>query len=126
MINPTGKGVRSDPQGDGHFTAPRGWRCHTGVDFVCTPGQQVYAPITGHARRLVRPYSNDDRFSGLEITSDLFIVHVLYIEPFRGLLGKGVKAGDVIGHAQNIVEKYGGSMCPHVHVNVYLNIEKFL
>ena len=43
----------------------------------------------------------------------------MYIQPLAALLpGTPVKAGDLIGHSQDISKKYGAPMKPHVHVEV--------
>ena len=120
MISPTGQGVRSDRMGDGHFGASRdgGKRSHNGTDFICTPGQQVAAPIDGVIVRAARPYADDANYSGVVIENGQMSIKMFYLEPDLDLMGSLVNQGDPIGRAQDIAAKYGGGMTPHVHLQV--------
>lgn len=125
LYNPTGKRVRSDSAGDGHYAARRSKGNtvyeHKGVDFECEPGQLVYSPVDGVVVRVAYPYANDDNYMGLVIETRWCKVKMFYFEPF-GLLNGGspINQGDDIGIAQDISKRYPGSgMTPHVHLEIY-------
>ena len=132
LCNPTGKGIRSDKQGDGHFGASRGNRTHQGLDFLCEPGQIVRAAISGKLSRS-RPYHNDTEYVGCGIWGKKYMVKMWYFTPYEDLIHDQVKAGQEIGLAQDISQKYGGSMLPHIHLGLWslepttlLNPEKYI
>jgi len=115
LINPTGKGIRSDSAGDGHWQARRGSRLHKGIDLLCTPGQDIVAPIKGFIIRVAFPYADDISWKGIVIAGDWCRIKMYYLEPFVGI-GKEVYCGESIGKAQNISLRYGGDMRPHIHL----------
>lgn len=125
--------IRMDSAGSGRFGSSRsgGTRKHAGVDLLVTKGQPVFAPLNGTITRQAYPYANDRKFTGLHLTtSDGFKVKIFYMQPLPGIIGKAVKAGDQIGTAQDISEKYSSRMKPHIHVEIYkgttlLNPEEF-
>jgi len=117
VLSPTGLKIRGeDKWGSGAFKAPRGDHVHRGVDFVCVPGQSVAAPIEGVIRREARPYVTGE-FSGVLIESPVCDVKLFYLKPDPTLIGRHVKKGQVIGHAQDISQKYPG-ITPHVHLEI--------
>ena len=116
VYNPTGKGIRMDAGGDGHHGAPRGDRWHDGIDFECAPGQGIYMPVTGRVKRLSRPYADDPNYSGLMLYNDQIEIKLWYFSP-SVRIGREYLAGDIIGIAQNIGNKYPG-VTPHVHLRV--------
>ena len=119
MLNPTGLNIRgTDKWGNGAFKAPRGDHIHHGLDFICLPGQEVYAPITGHVKREARPYASGD-FSGVLITSPRMDIKMFYFELDKSLIGTEVQRGQVIGNAQDIGRRYPG-ITPHVHLEIVL------
>lgn len=132
IMNPTGKGVRSDAGGDGRFGAsrirrnrqkyPSGKGPHEGVDLLSDPGQEIIAPVSGKLRS-ARPGTVP--FGGVEISSGDGDVKVkmFYLKPDERLLGKAVKAGDVIRIAQDLHipgSHYGSTVQNHIHVEVRL------
>jgi hypothetical protein len=117
VINPTGKGIRNDEAGLGHHGAPRGKRKHNGTDFMCTPGQNVFSPISGKVERLSRPYADDSDYSGIVIGNEKMTVQLFYLDPSIGV-GAEVDMGDIIGIAQDISKKHGGGMKPHIHLRI--------
>ena len=132
LCNPTGKGIRSDSGGDGHFGASRGDRKHNGLDFLCEPGQVVRATISGKLTRS-RPYYNDVEYVGCGIWGKKYMVKMWYFVPYEDLILDEVKAGQEIGIAQDISKKYGGGMLPHLHLGLWslepttlLNPEKYI
>ncbi len=125
FINPTGKPVRIDQAGSGMFKASRGERLHKGVDFMCTPGQIVVSPINGRVIRIAYPYADDRSWRGVLIGDSNFQVKMFYVDPYPHIIGRVVLAGDNIGMAQNISERYGGQgMEPHVHCQLALRPER--
>jgi len=118
MISPTGKGIReTDDWGSGRFGAPRGnGNLHNGVDFICTPGQSVFSPISGVVVREAKPYPNSD-YSGVLLHNDNIDMVLFYLIPDANLIGGWCVKGAVIGVAQDISEKYP-DMIPHVHLKV--------
>ena len=132
MISPTGRGVRqADKWGMGLYGASRGkgMRTHKGADYVCEPGQNVVAPITGTIAREARPYGDPEwlhRYSGLVIFNQYVSVKMFYLEPMRQLIGKRVRMGEVIGIAQKISDKYP-DMIDHIHLEIEsVNPELFM
>lgn len=115
FINPTGKGIRNDSKGLGHHGAPRGHRKHDGVDLMCTPGQDILMPVAGIIARVSMPYKDDERWLGALIVNPRIEIKMWYFVP--NLLGMELKAGSVIGTAQNIGEKYEG-VTPHIHLRI--------
>ncbi len=125
FVNPTGRSVRSDSGGDGHFGASRkrktGIGKHMGLDILSTPGQTVKAPISGRLE-----ISNPQNVhSGFNILSDdgKTIVKVFYAKYDPSLVGKRVNAGDVVAIAQDLQMRgqYPANVKDHVHVEVFRN-----
>ena len=118
LLSPTGHGIRGDPAGDGHFGSPRGSKHHQGTDFICTPGQQVYAPAKSIVIRNAYPYPKDTRYSGILLDAGWCLIKLFYLSP---CLRKGVELwrGQLIGIAQDISLKYPGQgMTPHIHMEL--------
>lgn len=109
-----------DPFGCGTFGASRsgGSRKHKGIDFIASPGESIFAPISGKITRYAIPYADDTRYKGIEIQNDSHTVKMFYIMPAVAV-GTIVATGQKIGVAQNISAKYGASMTNHVHFEVY-------
>ena len=118
MISPTKQGIRGiDKHGSGEFRASRGpGKLHRGVDFICIPGKDVFAPISGRIIREARPYA-DGEFSGIVIENTQITIKMFYVLPFRFLIGKKVGVGESVGQAQDIGKKYPG-IIPHIHLEV--------
>lgn len=111
--------MRNDAAGSGHFGAPRGNRIHQGLDLLVEPGQEVLSPVTGRFIRQGWPYANDRRFHLVVLNGEGYEVKLLYVKPIEGLVpGTPVHRGQVVGMAEDVASKYGGSMLPHVHVEV--------
>ena len=113
--------IRNDTGGSGLFGASRegGKRTHRGTDYTVYKGQSITAPETGIIVRRANPYPNDPKYKGLLFKGESGReIKVFYAEPNETLIGKKVKAGQVIAKAQNIGEKYS-NVTPHIHVEVY-------
>ena len=118
MISPTGKGIRNDSKGAGHYGAPRGNRKHRGTDYLCEPGQFVLSPIFGKIERIAYPYA-DKSYSGIVIRGKHLTVKMFYLNP-TALIGNFVRAGGVVGSAADISKRkdsYKG-MLPHIHLEI--------
>jgi murein DD-endopeptidase MepM/ murein hydrolase activator NlpD len=115
--------IRNDSQGKGHFGALRGTRLHQGLDFEISKYDLVFAPIDGYINRLVYPYPDDLRWEGCEIigTGNYadYTVKIFYFKPY--VIQTNVYAGEKIGTAQAISEKYSKKMKDHIHVEVRKN-----
>jgi len=127
MSNTTGKildriKIRMDASGSGRFGSSRGGgsRKHNGVDLEVIKGQPVYAPFAGTVTKQAYPYEGDRKFTGLHLTrADGVKMKIFYMLPKPGIVGKTVNAGDEIGRAQDISEKWGAPMKPHIHVEIW-------
>lgn len=109
--------LREDSSGSGRFGASRGNRTHKGVDLEVTKGEEVYSPFSGVIVRTTRPYADDAKYKGIVLKSDSGIeMKIFYMNP--SVSSGRVSKGQVIGYAQAISEKYGGSMKDHIHVEI--------
>lgn len=106
------KADRTDAQGEQ-------LRPHRGVDYIATPGQDVFAVTDGTISRIGHPYANDLSYKLIEIsTSDGYVVRQFYVEPAPGISkGASVSAGQVIGTYQSLRRRYPG--VENVHVEIY-------
>ena len=114
MISPTGRGVRNDSKGRGHYGASRGNRIHKGTDFESVEGQVVVAPFDMRIVRLANPYANS-YLAGIAFKTETSEGKIFYFNPDNTLIGKEVKQGDTIGIAQSLKPKYGPKIIDHVH-----------
>jgi hypothetical protein len=112
--------IRDDPQGDGHFLASRGERFHRGLDLVVVPREVIFSPISGKIIRKAYPYASDRQWEGVLIKSKHYWVKMFYMVPLEFLIGRQVDAGDPIGFAQDIRNKYNQGMLPHIHLAVMI------
>ena len=110
-----------DQWGDGAFHASRdgGSRLHEGIDLAVWPGTPVLAPFSCRVVREARPYADDPRFSGLLLDlGEGRELKLLYVRPESSIIGLQVAFGRLLGHAQDLREKYIG-ITPHVHVELW-------
>ncbi len=121
--------IRMDARGDGHYGAPRGDRRHNGVDYTCVPGQAVLSPCSGTVKRWGYPYVDaqglvDPKYMLIVIDGDDGSEHkVMYIKPTAPKYWK-VAEGDTIGYAQDVSQKWGSDMLPHIHWEVKIEGER--
>lgn len=113
--------VRSDPAGYGHFGAKRGARTHNGVDLTVWPGQYIVSPTECIFERISNPYKTDSRWHGLKLLAEQYEIFVWYMQPYWFRRGERLRIEERIGVAQDIVEKYGFPMTPHIHFGVKEN-----
>jgi hypothetical protein len=119
--------VRDDEWGKGHFGARRGSKCHDGVDLIVTPGQPIFSMIDGLVEKYEQCYTSDARWHGVQIANAMLRVELWYMEAKNTVaVDEYVNAGQMIGVAQDISEKYPPTekipheMTPHIHVRVTL------
>lgn len=106
-----------DRHGSGAWGAPRGARTHKGVDYACYPGTEILSPRNGVCTKLGYPYGDDLSFRYVEITDERETrIRFFYVTPALAE-GDAVKAGDLIGTAQDIVARYPG-ITGHIHVEM--------
>ena len=116
MKSPTGKGIRNDNAGSGHYGALRGNGHHKGYDIRCKPGEPIYPFLPGKVIRSADPYG-DKKYGGIVIQSRYCRYKILYISPVEELIGTYVNEFAIIGHAQDITNKYPGiGMTAHIHL----------
>nr|WP_272886636.1 peptidoglycan DD-metalloendopeptidase family protein [Phenylobacterium aquaticum] len=122
IARPVANPVRGvDVYGSGAFGAARdgGRRTHHGVDLVAVAGEAVRAPIAGVITRIGPAYAGQDKLQFVEIANPTthYVARVLYVGP---LVRKGVTvaAGDFIGTAQSLAERYPKGIINHVHVEL--------
>lgn len=116
-VNPTGGEIRNDKKGLGHHGAPRGSRTHDGVDLVARKGQDILMPVDGIMIRESLPYSDDLKWRGAHIYNPRIEIKLWYFLPDKELIGMQLKAGSIIGTAQDIGEKYE-LVTPHIHLRI--------
>lgn len=121
FANPCQASVRGhDEFGSGLFQARRdaGARKHHGVDFVAAPGALVRAPIAGVVTELGAVYRDTAKLRFVEVTNEVtkLTARVFYVSA-SVTMGDHLAAGDVIGLAQSLQQRYPG-ITNHVHVEL--------
>ncbi len=118
MISPTGKGIRADVEGDGHYGTSRGTRRHNGEDYLCTESQAIVAPFDMIITRISKPIANS-YLSGIAWQRGKSRGKMFYFTPEESLIGCPVKEGEVIGIAQSVSGYYNlPRMQDHIHFQV--------
>lgn len=118
MISPTGKGIRVDAEGDGHYGHPRGTRIHRGVDYLCDEGQDIVSPFDMIIEKRSYPYP-DREMHGISWRVERSTGRMWYFKVFPELLGVKVYKGMSIGIAQSISAYYNlPKMKDHIHFQV--------
>lgn len=126
-MNPTGGAIRGcdATYGCGNYGAPRdegGSKTHQGTDYLSVPGQTVKAVTDGKIVRFGYPYGDTKKLTLIIIrAADGTQVRELYVNPTDTVkIGEKVKAGQVIGTAEDLGSKYPG-IPNHVHVDIKQN-----
>lgn len=122
LANPTlGKIRGRDSYGSGAFHARRdgGKRRHEGADFVSAPGAIVFSPLSGEVVDIGYAYQGKEKWRFIEIKDSVRNLksRVFYIDPTVSV-GDVVQAGDSIGLAASLAERYPLGMTNHVHVEL--------
>lgn len=115
-----------DSWGAGHYGASRdgGKRLHKGVDYVNHFGETVEAFEAGEVTKIGFPYSQKNakkrhlRYVELRITPA--IVHRYFYVEALVQAGQMVKAGEILGWAQDLKKIYPG-IVQHVHFEIKKN-----
>lgn len=122
FANPTHGLIRGvDAYGSGGFGAVRdgGKRKHHGVDYVAAPGDWVEAPIAGVVTKYGYAYKRNKDLRYVEIKNEEtgLRARVLYVDASVAD-GATVAAGEIIGTAQDLTERYPHGITNHVHVEL--------
>jgi len=130
ISSPTHLGIRNDALGFGYYGAPRKrgrrYEKHNGKDYLCKPGQHIYCPIhEGKIIRRTKPY-DDLKYDGVYIEGLHISVMLFYVDIWDWLINEYVKRDEIIGIAQNITERYGEPMKPHIHLTITTFDPEFL
>ena len=129
LTNPTGKGIRNDSQGQGHFGARRIKKdgtvgTHNGIDLMTTVGQEIVAPIDGRVRNFKGAQT---KYPMLQIypstpNPNYDYIEILYVDAPYGVRAwtfRNISAGDPIGVAVSLQTLgYAAGVTPHVHVQM--------
>ena len=87
------------------------------IYLACKIGQTIVSPINGQVVRVTRPYI-DGEYSGLVIASVDIEVKMFYLQPHDDMTaGARVCAGQSIGMAQDVGQRYDG-VTPHIHMEI--------
>lgn len=109
-----------DITGNGWYGASRGNRKHEGVDYVVTPGEDIFS-VTDGKIRIGNVYRGSKKMKLVEITGAEYRAKQMYVNPLVKD-GEIVKSGQKIGTAQDVAEFHGiKNMKPHVHISVWKN-----
>ena len=119
ILNPTGGTIRNDAGGYGFWQAPRGTHLHEGIDYTLPqgPGQLVISPIGGIFERIAYPYSDTQKYTGVEIRGTDIWIKMFYLEPYKAKIGQRLSMGEPVGIAQDISKRYT-NVTPHIHLEV--------
>jgi len=122
LANPTlGKIRDRDSYGSGAFGSRRdgGKRKHEGADFISAPGSIVFSPLSGAVVDIGYAYQGKEKWRFIEIEDGVHKLksRVFYIDPTVSV-GDVVQAGDSIGLAASLAERYPLGMTNHVHVEL--------
>lgn len=117
----------TDPLGQGHYHASRGYRLHNGVDVACYPKSVIRAITGGLVSKIGRPYyieqpknskdylKNDLRY--VEVTNGNMVYRYFYVTPSVSV-GDAIMQDQEIGEAQDLFAIYGDQMTNHIHVEI--------
>jgi murein DD-endopeptidase MepM/ murein hydrolase activator NlpD len=96
-----------------------GKRKHEGADFVAAPGAIVFSPLSGEIVDIGYAYQGKEKWRFIEIKDSVRNLRsrVFYIDPTVAV-GDVVQAGDSIGLAASLAERYPMGMTNHVHVEL--------
>lgn len=111
--------IRNDSQGLGKFGAMRDGHLHQGLDLKVEKGEIIKAPFDLEYSYTGQVYSDDKKYLASEYKTSFGKFRVMYMIPITSK--KVFKVGEPIGTAQDISEKWGSNMIPHIHVETWVN-----
>lgn len=118
--------IREDTLGSGLYKARRSGKddAHQGIDITAFKGTRIVAPFDGEMVRIAPPYENDGRYFGMLLRGkDLYKgyeMKLFYLIPTI-VNRQQFFAGDEIGIAQSISQKWGSAMLDHIHIELRYN-----
>ncbi|MCP4607707.1 MAG: hypothetical protein GY845_03180 [Planctomycetes bacterium] len=119
MISPTGKPIRNDSAGLGHYGAKRsGNRLHHGTDYLAIAGQPIVAPFDMVLSRYSNPSSKFPLESGVKWVTPSGSGKMFYFVPIPKLIGTFVSKAEVIGIAIDLATYYGSDVSSHIHFQI--------
>ena len=126
MISPTGRGIRNDSEGQGHYGASRKKTfrgktihyTHKGTDYLATEGQEIVAPFDMLLERYSKPSIKFPRESGIKWSTHQGNGKMFYFEPNLIHIGSIVPQGMVIGIAMDLKPYYGSKISNHIHFQI--------
>ena len=116
---PSGQIRLNDEHGDGRFGTPRGSRRHPGIDYKAEPGDLIRAPFSGTITHVGYPYDDDLRFRYVDVSANMFMARMMYVEPIPEK-GSVVVKGGLVGRAQDLTKRYPG-IVNHIHLGIRLS-----
>lgn len=108
-----------DKFGCGYFGASRdgGTRTHMGTDIITTTGEAVKAPISGRVVSFAAyAQGRHPELRAVRIVGEKYDVNIMYITPATSGY---VLAGDTVGYAQSLQNRYPG-IPDHIHLEMVL------
>ena len=113
--------LRHDVQGNGAFLASRGNRPHYGTDFYAYPGAPIHVKYDCELVRVGQAYSSTKRYNLIELIDGPLFLHYFYVQKATSLInGQVIRAGGIIGAAQDIADHYRNGMQNHVHFACFI------
>ncbi|PSG90871.1 M23 family metallopeptidase [Aurantibacter aestuarii] len=116
-----------DPKGCGHFGANRGYnadgtrRYHRGIDLVANENDAIKTPFDCVVNRY--GYVAGDKahqlieLQGVGGFKD-YKAKIMYVK-YNNNVNVSFSKGEIVCYADDIKQKYGTSITPHVHVEIY-------
>ena len=81
----------------------------------------MYAPFRAEVVRIGQAYSNSTHFKTVwlhNLDNPSQLLKLFYVSPTVAA-GTILQKGQVIGYAQDIRDRYGDTMIPHLHIEIY-------
>jgi RHS repeat-associated protein len=128
--SPTGSNDRwCDTGGCGTYNAPRNeglGDTHHGQDYLGTVGQNIFAIHDGTLTYIGFAYPGNNTLRSMDFKAPGGITfQELYIQPGANMkIGTFVVKGQVIGTMQNVQDRVGTRVPPHIHVGIKIGGER--
>lgn len=111
--------IRNDSKGLGKFGANRDGHIHNGLDIEVKKGEVIKAPFDLEYIFSGQVYNDDKKYIASEYKTSFGKFRIMYMIPLTNK--KNFKIGEPLGIAQDISEKWGKEMIPHIHVETWEN-----